>query len=210
MNIVKAHIEDYDAAFYADAFRYLTDERQQRALRFRNASDRHACILGDALLRNVVAEELGCDYRRVCIGNDSCGKPYVVFPSDCGLNISLSHSDGMVVAALDEVPIGIDVECIRDIDARVLKHVLSENEALYVGESNRRFFEIWTMKEAYLKCIGLGLAGCKQLKDLSVFALPEGYSVKVIDSSGTFVLSQCRYFHALGHSSTVHPDGGVM
>ena len=77
---------------------------------------------------------------------------------------SKSHSGEYVVFAVSDRPIGIDIELIREIDAKVLEVVMNKCEIAYILENkelvNRRFFEIWTKKEAYIKCYG------KYLKDM--------------------------------------------
>ena len=146
MRILKASIFDYDESFYRDAFLYLSGDRQQKALRYRNAADRLSCILGDYLLRKAVSEETGIDLNRVCLSHTANGKPCVAHPENSGLHVSLSHSDGFVIIAIDTSPVGIDIEAIRDVDDAVKKHVLSQAESEYAGKSRARFFEVWTMK----------------------------------------------------------------
>ena len=73
---------------------------------------------------------------------------------------SISHTDGLTVIALSDCEVGIDVEKVRKADLRVVRR-FSKEEADYITEkeSDRRFFEIWTKKEAYLKCKGTGISG---------------------------------------------------
>ncbi len=191
MRISKANICEFQNAFYQDAFLDLSESRKQKALRYHNDVDRLSCILGDYLIRKAVSEETGCDLHRVCIRHTKSGMPSIAYPEACGLYVSLSHSCGIVFAAIDSSPIGIDVEHIRDIDESVLKHTLSQDEWAFVGSSRHRFFEVWTKKEAYFKSIGTGLSGCKSLKSVSVFCLPIGYTTNVIASTETYVASVC-------------------
>ena len=79
---------------------------------------------------------------------------------------SLSHTHGLValiVAYADHV--GIDVEFMErtnDLE-RVAQRVCSRSELESLGQFSgeawkKRFFELWTLKEAYAKARGLGLA----------------------------------------------------
>ena len=191
MRILKAHIDDFDESFYLDAFRLLSKDRQHKALRYQNETDRRSCILGDFLLRKAIAEDLNCNMNEVSIHHTESGKPYIAHPDNSDLHISLSHSGGFVVIALDNSAVGIDVEMTRKIDDAVVSHALSQDESDYVGTSQHRFFEVWTMKESYLKCTGTGISGCKRLNHISVFRLPNGYKVKEIESTNDYVISVC-------------------
>lgn len=91
--------------------------------------------------------------------------------------MNISHSGDMVVCAVDDRPVGIDIEQIRPIDLTVAKRICSVEELLYLfghrpteqdftyttdTEILARFFEIWTAKEAYGKCLGSGIGDIKK------------------------------------------------
>ncbi len=65
--------------------------------------------------------------------------------------------------------VGIDIERIRDVDERLIRYVCSEKELEYVfagnnqNETTKRFFRIWTVKEAYFKCLGTGITNLKSI-----------------------------------------------
>lgn len=88
------------------------------------------------------------------IFNDN-GKPLL----SCNKFISLSHSLNMVAIAIDDKPIGVDIEaCIPENIANVLATRLL-NEKDYKSFSNAKskslwFTEYWTIHEAYIKMIG--------------------------------------------------------
>ena len=118
-----------------------------------------------AFLQEKAAEK----YNNTEIIKNEKGKPYFKHIPD--LFFSISHTDGLTVIALSDCEVGIDVERLKKADLRIIKRFLKE-EADYITEcdSDRRFFEIWTKKEAYLKCKGTGLSG--GLKSVNVLKLP--------------------------------------
>lgn len=84
------------------------------------------------------------------------GKPY--FEDAAWLQYNLSHTDACVVLAHGTVPCGIDIEKIRKAPARVAERFFTPAERENPDCSDRRFFTLWTAKEAVLKQIGTGLA----------------------------------------------------
>lgn len=87
------------------------------------------------------------------------GKPYIKNLPDFHFNIS--HSENAVAVAISDSEVGIDCEKLRNADLRVAKRRFTEKEYAYIikdsSETDLRFFEIWTKKEAYLKFCGKGL-----------------------------------------------------
>ena len=118
-----------------------------------------------ALLEEKAAEK----HNNTEIIKNEKGKPYFKHIPD--LFFSISHTDGLTVIALSDCEVGIDVERIKKADLRIIKRFLNE-EAEYITEqdSDRRFFEVWTKKEAYLKYTGYGLSG--GLDSVNVLKLP--------------------------------------
>ncbi len=95
------------------------------------------------------------------------GRPEIDGPADQPpLRFNLSHTDGLVACMVTlEMDTGVDVEWTeRGIDlVGVAGHSFSELEASEVrqrrGRERRdRFFRYWTLKEAYIKARGMGLA----------------------------------------------------
>jgi 4'-phosphopantetheinyl transferase len=95
------------------------------------------------------------------------GRPEVSGPPGAPqLRFNLSHTDGMVacvVAAAHEV--GVDVEAVDRAAAtlELAERFFARPEvralrALPKQAQRARFFEYWTLKEAYIKARGLGLA----------------------------------------------------
>lgn len=115
-----------------------------------------------AFLQSLVAKK----YNNVEIAKNEKGKPY--FKNIDGLYFSLSHTDGLTVVAVGESEVGIDAERLRKADLRVTRRFLKD-EAGYITatDSDKRFFEVWTKKEAFLKYNGTGLAG--GLDSINVF-----------------------------------------
>lgn len=79
------------------------------------------------------------------------GKP---LSDNCYFNVS--HSHGYVALVVDTVPVGLDIELVREVDKDLINYSTSEEEKEYIHD-NVSFFEIWTNKEALVKANGKGI-----------------------------------------------------
>ncbi len=91
------------------------------------------------------------------IGKLPSGQPYL--EGEKKLSFSLSHSEDMWVCACSlDRDVGIDVQSPRPFNPRLFDRICTEKElAELTDRSEQKFFELWTLKEAALKCIGTGL-----------------------------------------------------
>ena len=83
------------------------------------------------------------------------GKPYL---KDNEFYISVSHKGNLAVCAVCEREIGIDIESVKTFDKRLADRICNEQELNYIGNDDLRFAQIWTIKEAYSKLCGHGIA----------------------------------------------------
>jgi 4'-phosphopantetheinyl transferase len=95
------------------------------------------------------------------------GRPYIANPeAPPGLIFNLSHKPGAVTCLVGyERDLGVDVEhCVaRPYLLDIASRFFSPSEAaalIALPDENRvrRFFELWTLKEAYIKARGVGLS----------------------------------------------------
>lgn len=134
----------------------LTEERQKRIASYRLEKSAAQSVLAELLLRYAVRRELGLrTLPRIELTEHR--KPFFPERPDCCFN--LSHCDTAVACGIDRAPLGVDVQELRRYDAR-LSRVLSEDERRWVeaGQSDVRFTQLWTLKEAYGKKTGQGIA----------------------------------------------------
>jgi len=142
----------------------LSSEEVVRALRFDLEADRVGYILAHCLARMALAQAAGCRPEHLQFDTGIYGRPHVVAPSGAkSLNFNLSHSEGLVGVAISRRHVGLDIEGIsREINLlEIIEDILTEAEirsllALEPDEMRRRFFQLWTLKEAYLKATGTG------------------------------------------------------
>lgn len=146
--------------------RVLSHEERQRAERFAFAKDQRSYITAHWLLRCVLSCYVPVPPNAWEFARTSQGKPLLVGPGvKSGILFNLSHTAGMVATAVTCVgEVGVDVETVRPRDHLNLARryfapwEISQLESLAAEEQPDAFFRLWTLKEAYIKAKGLGLA----------------------------------------------------
>lgn len=141
---------------------FLSPGEIRKADRYLKQSDRLLSLVSKALVRYLIAEVILQDPQSICFSTNEHGKPYVVESPD--IHFNLSHSHGAAVCALCRgAAVGVDVEDKgRRTDLSIANRFFSSSEAELVSkasgaEKRKLFFDIWTLKEAYIKAVGKGL-----------------------------------------------------
>ncbi len=196
MRLYKQSIMDFDTSEYEKWLSYMSEEGKKRVGRLCHEDDRKRTVLGEKLVREAIFEHCGIDVRDVIIKRADSGKP---FCANADLQFNVSHSGDIVVAAVSRREVGVDVERIRERDLSIARRFCSKGEIEYIfgmpeckvdtavcdGEALVRFYEVWTAKEAYAKCIGTGLTDFKTDIPPSVTVyktVNDGYVITVIEN----------------------------
>ncbi len=154
MKIYSCSIADISDAELRESFFAMSRERQESTLRLQNKQKQKAKIAADRLCRLAISEFCGIEKNQIEIALTERGKPFAV---NCNVNFSISHSGDYVVCAVSDNEIGIDIEKTRPVNARTAERFACPDELDYINSEENGFFKIWTLKEAYFKCIGTGL-----------------------------------------------------
>jgi 4'-phosphopantetheinyl transferase len=116
----------------------------------------------DAQLRGLVARVCDLQPTAVVIERVKGRPPLLVQPAGFGLYLSTSSRGSIAAMAIARSQVGIDVE-LADTRAEIPWNVLHAQEAtglrsLGGEERSRAFARLWSLKEAYVKALGIGLA----------------------------------------------------
>jgi 4'-phosphopantetheinyl transferase len=146
----------------------LTDDERQRARRFVQEGDRARFVIGRALVRTMLSSYAAVPPRLWPIAIDERGRPELrQRPAGTpDLRFNLSHTPGLVTCGVTVGrEIGVDVEHTGrrlfhdDIPERFFSsREVADLRARPEPEQPLAFFDYWTLKEAYIKARGLGLA----------------------------------------------------
>ncbi len=156
---VKAPVNLGDALF-PRLLAAVATGRQEQALRYHKRSDAVASLLADLLTRFAAGVALGIARDQMAFAATPHGKPILAGHPDYHFNIS--HSGSWIVLAQHPADVGVDVEMIRPVNLRIAKRHFSATEtadllAQTTAERPGYFFDLWTLKESYVKAIGTGL-----------------------------------------------------
>jgi 4'-phosphopantetheinyl transferase len=170
----------------------LDADERARAAKFRFARDYSRWVAARGLLRRILATYVGDAPARLRFGYEARGKPFLRDYPD--LQFNLSHAaDLLVVAVARGRRVGVDVEAAptEAVIDQISPLVLSVPEKAELRGANgpdrrKRFAQIWTRKEAYIKAEGCGLS----LPLDHIDAGPAGERVRVLDQ-GTAAWNTC-------------------
>ncbi|MEA3203384.1 MAG: hypothetical protein QOI63_1059, partial [Thermoplasmata archaeon] len=120
---------------------------------------------GRLAAKQAVAQMVPARPADVEVRGDETGKPMVfVAGQPADLRLSLTHRDGLAVAAVAAAPLGIDLESVEPKPQSFLEEAFALSELKGLMEASARGEDIavqvaclWTAKEAALKRAGVGL-----------------------------------------------------
>jgi 4'-phosphopantetheinyl transferase len=145
----------------------LSDDERRRASRFLRPDDAARFVIGRALARTSLSRYAAVPPRDWPLSVDEHGRPELAErpPGAPDLRFNLSHTPGLIACAVTVGrEVGVDVECTNrrvfpDVPERFFSpREVADLRALPVDEQELVFFDYWTLKEAYIKARGLGLA----------------------------------------------------
>ncbi|WP_052447540.1 4'-phosphopantetheinyl transferase family protein [Clostridium polynesiense] len=104
--------------------------------------------------------EEGILFNREKVIKNKWGKPHLKgYPK---LYFNISHCEGAVALGISNIaPVGIDIEKIVKFRPYALNRCFSDFEKKLVLDSSypeKEFFKLWTLKESYIKALGMGMS----------------------------------------------------
>ena len=154
-----------DDARVERALTWLDAAERGRYARYRQEADRQMFLLGRVMARRLVGRALDVEPRSWRWQEGERGRPEVGEPA-ARVSFNLAHSAGLVVCAIShERDVGVDVEHRHrpPTDPQMVRRFCSPSEADDIERHGAdgwrdRFLQYWTLKEAYLKARGVGIA----------------------------------------------------
>lgn len=178
-------------------------KRLEQLSRFPEQSRQHS-LAGDLLALTAYRTAYPTDAFPPERAVTPAGKPF--FPARRSFHYSISHSGEWAVCAVGATPLGVDIQIERPVRLAVFR-ALSAAEQTELSELEERerfpaFFDLWCLKEAYSKAVGLGLQ--VNFRDFSVSRNGEisvsGFSVALPP------FSDCHYHLGVCEQAATMPE----
>lgn len=139
----------------------ISQEKQNSIRKYVSRKDALRSLIADLFIRSLIMEKFQIPNEQITFEHNAYGKPFVKgLPS---FHFNLSHSGHWVVCATDYQPVGVDIEQIHPIDYGIAYSYFSELEIQDLEEKKGReklayFYDLWSLKESYIKMEGKGLS----------------------------------------------------
>lgn len=189
MLYLKHSLTTYTEAQLQCDLQLLPQWRREKALRYRHFSGQAQCTLSYLLLLEALEKEYNITNQPTFIENEH-GKPSLKeYPH---IHFNLSHCRSIVACAVDNAPVGIDVEDLGRYSECVARYCMNDDEMSQIGSSDLIFTRLWTQKEAVFKLQGTGIRD-----NIKGILLPENMSnIRITTEeypAEGYVLSIARY-----------------
>jgi len=158
IDVFTANIEQMDDYKYHYYLSMLPGNMKSAVVKYRLKEDRYRTLAGKILVQRYL--EKNTEFSLTDIKTTRYNKPYL---ENSNIDFNISHSGEYVVSAFSNTTrLGIDIEKRNNgIDIEDFKSFLSSDEYKLLQNSKKKlkkFYTIWTVKEALLKLLGTGLS----------------------------------------------------
>lgn len=157
-----------DASLLSQYVNLLNEEERAQHQRFHFEKHRHQYLITRATVRSILSLYLPeiapeqWEFKKNEYGKPLIGNSALVIP----LHFNISHTDQLIVMAVTlDRDLGVDVEYLPRLGKMldIANSFFSPAEveqlfALPIESQRNRFFDLWTLKEAYIKACGMGLS----------------------------------------------------
>jgi 4'-phosphopantetheinyl transferase len=152
--------EPIEDEIYSQILSCISEDKHERMEKLRFKEDAKRMLYGDLLARYLACTKLNIHNNRIIFTSNEFGKPFLQGYSE--FNFNISHSGDWVVCAIDNSEVGVDIEQVKWIDINIAKRFFSETEYQNLLSQQQElrleyFYDLWTLKESYIKYIGKGL-----------------------------------------------------
>lgn len=129
---------------------------------FKFAEDQQRSLAADLIVRQFYAQELKVEWNSIQFEYNTNDKPSLKNINDHFFNIS--HSGNQVVVAFSNKEVGIDVEKVKGDRRKIAQRFFTKGEISDMRKAGIKdeqilyFYQLWTLKESYMKAIGRGVS----------------------------------------------------
>lgn len=149
------------------AQKFISAEETNRCARLRAEGDQNRFLAARVVIRTMLSAYTGERPEHWTFCSGEYGRPEIERPAAWSrVGISITHTDGLVACAVAPgLEVGVDAEAVdHRIDCMKLarrffsRHEVEALHGLPAAERASAFLDYWTLKEAYVKALGCGMA----------------------------------------------------
>ena len=141
-----------------EAWLPLADGHKREQLQSMRRQVANISLVGILLAKYAIHTKWNIPIDQIRFGIGSHGKPYVIGYEQVHFNIS--HSDNICICAVDDMPIGIDIQkmkpCRFDFIAKRFFTQKEQERYIMEGKNQTAFYRMWTKRESVGKYLGVG------------------------------------------------------
>lgn len=147
--------------FYQHISSSLPHSVQQKVEAFKFPADQQRSLIGDLMVRHFYSNKLDLKPKEIDFEYNEHQKP--LLKNAEGEFFNISHSGNHVVVAFSDKPVGVDVELMKKDRRNIAERFFTPSEIADMNgadsetEQIKYFYQLWTLKESYMKAIGDGL-----------------------------------------------------
>jgi len=139
---------------FLEYYSKASSERKQKIDSYSLKKDKILSLAASVLLK-LALEKFDIPEKNQKIKNAKTGKPYLTDYKDLFFN--LSHSEKIASCVIGSSVNGIDIELVKTSRIKMAERFFSKDDTDYIfnahtdSEKDFRFYECWTLKEAFCK-----------------------------------------------------------
>lgn len=140
---------------------FLDEYNRYKILKVKNKESQIRSLAGQLLIRSMIQHDLNIPNTDIRFSKNEYGKPYLENNPDFHFNIS--HSNSQIVCVTGGYRVGVDVQHIKPISLDLAKKFFTKQEYLQLNniypyrKRLKALYDIWTLKESFIKAVGKGL-----------------------------------------------------
>jgi len=139
----------------------ISKDKYVKIKKLKCKEDVQRSLIAEILIRYIIFKRYKISNNEISFVFNEYGKPFLNNINNFYFNIS--HSGEWIVCAIDSNYIGIDIEFIKPIDFEIAQRYFSEKEYSYFlakkdSDKLNYFYDLWTLKESFIKAVGKGLS----------------------------------------------------
>ncbi len=138
---------------------FVSKEKKEQINRYYFNVDKKLSLYADLIVRVIACKTFGLTNKDIDFFKSEYGKPSL--NNYLNFHYNVSHTRNAIAVVVSDSQVGVDIEKIREPEFKIVNRFFTQPEIEFidntVAESKKRFYIVWTKKEAYIKYIGKGL-----------------------------------------------------